>query len=416
MGLTLANFARLAGAAVVAQAVPLLALPVLARLFSPAEIGAWTLFGAIVANLATFACGRYEYAIVLPRTSSLARLVLQLCFAVTLGVSLLSLVFAGAVSLRPVGMLGGWIAWLPLAVLGAGAMQALTLWHNRMGQFGAIGAARIAGPVTVTGLQVAAGWGQFGVFGLVAAQAAGSLIGPLLLAGWRSTASALGQVRAPVRRLLAVARRYRQFPLINAPHAFINSLQDTLTLVLLAALAGQASAGYFGLMGRIAKAPASLIGGALSEILLGRLADLKARDEDLRPLVRRSALYLALTAFPLAAMLVAAGPALFGLLLGSEWSVAGEYARWFAPYLFGHFVIGPLTITAMVIGCQREAFLLSFAGNAAYLVVMGLAIWLGGDVPVACGAVSVAMCVYFSIYWRWLMRRLEQLRRDASGG
>ena len=57
-----ATFTLLTGGAL-AQLVPLLLGPVLARLFSPEAFGLFTAFATIAASVAVVACARYEYAL-----------------------------------------------------------------------------------------------------------------------------------------------------------------------------------------------------------------------------------------------------------------------------------------------------------------------------------------------------------------
>jgi O-antigen/teichoic acid export membrane protein len=301
---------------------------------------------------------------------------------------------------------------VPLAVLAAGVSQALTLWHNRHARYSAIGRSRIAAPLAAALLQVGAGSAAIGLGGLIVGQVLGGLAGPLWLLWAQQRASGIRMLRWSRRQMWRVAGRYRQFPLISAPHAFVNGLQETMALGLLAAMAGPEAAGHFGVMSRVVKAPASLIGGALSEVLLGKLARMWNDGLDIRPMLRRAALALLVLAVPLGVCLVLVGPWLFEALLGPNWKAAGVYAQWLAPYLVGHFVIGPLTITPMVIGRQQTALWLSISGNAVYVAAIGLGVGVTGDVRAACGAISVALLIYFAIYWRWLMRSIGERRRD----
>ena len=57
-----ATFTLLTGGAL-AQLVPLLLGPVLARLFSPEAFDLFTAFATIAASVAVVACARYEYAL-----------------------------------------------------------------------------------------------------------------------------------------------------------------------------------------------------------------------------------------------------------------------------------------------------------------------------------------------------------------
>jgi hypothetical protein len=118
--------------------------------------------------------------------------------------------------------------------------------------------------------------------------------------------------------LAETARRHRDFPLLNTPHAFLGALQDTVAVALIAAWQGPAAAGFWGLALRYLKAPATLVGGAVSQALYPLLAAGGAASEAGRSAVRRVLGTLLLLAVP--------------LVLGCGWAPSGLAAafgeRW----------------------------------------------------------------------------------------
>lgn len=401
----LSQFAKLASASALAQLIPMLAAPLLTRWYGAAELGHWALFAALAANLATVACGRFEYAIVLPRRAAEAALVLRLSLLVALGVGIICAVAVVVAlcfqeRLGPLRPLGGLLGWLPPVVMLGGALQALTLWSNRQRNFGLIAQTRVLQQASTTALQLAAHAG--GLMALVLSQVLGALLAPAWL--WRrGPALRLGRWPrwAALKRL---AWRYRQFPLINSPHAFVNSLQETLVIAVIAALASPAAAGYYAITVRLVKAPASLFGGAFSELLLSELARGWQQGEDLRPRLRKAIRLLALVALPPAILLLIWAPQLFGLALGPAWSEAGDYARWMTPYVWAHFIAAPLTVAPMVTGRQRGALVLSVVGNLIYVLAVIVTLGLGGDLSQALAAISISMPLFFAGYLWWLVQ------------
>jgi len=417
-----ADFGRLFGASVLAQLLPFLLLPWLTRHYAAEDIGRWLVFAAVASNLATVACGRYEYALVLPRQAAVARWGLRACLALALGLALAVAVLVAAAGLAaaegwsPPGFAGlglSWV-WLVPAVAAAGASQALALWLNRCTSYAAIGQARVLAAC----LLAAAQWGLFfapvaGTTALLLAQVLAGMAGALWLArhaGWPRP----WVPRRQWPRLRALAWRHRQFPLVNAPHAFVNALQDTLVLGLVMAWEGPAAAGAFGLMLRVVMAPVSLVAGAWSEVLLGRLAARQRAGEALAPVVARSLRQLAGAGAVLAVAVLALAPWAFGLLLGEAWQEAGMWAAFLAPYAAGRLVVAPLTVLPMLRGRQSTAFAFSACGNLLHVgaLALGLAlvsVWPpaggllpGGSLAVACALVSLVMGGYFLVFGRWL--------------
>ena len=371
------------------------------RLYDPAQFGIYHLFAAVAANLAVVACARYEHALPLARDDDEARALVALCRWLLLAAIGVSALVAGVWALS-LGQL--WPLWLPAAVGAFGLLSLATLFALRARRFAALAGSRVLQHGGGAALQAVAGAAGAGVWGLIAAPvaaalAATALLRPPLSAGWSLSRRAVG----------AVARRHRDFPLLNTPHAFMGALQDTVAVALIAAWQGPAAAGFWGLALRYLKAPATLVGGAVSQALYPALtaaggASAAARDE-----VRRVMRALAWVALPLVLALWLFAPAAFAAAFGEPWRAAGELARALALYIGVHFVASPLSVVSMAWGAQAWALKLSLVGQALFIAALAAGLALGG-LNGAGWAVSAAMTLYFG----WFFWKLATWSVDAS--
>ena len=395
-GLLRATLTLLTGS-VLAHALPLLLGPVLTRLYAPSDFGQYALLWAVATNLAVVACARYEFALPLEKTPRGAALLMALCarllLAVTVAATLVTLVLHVWHDMA--------LAWcLPAGVLAIGATQWLTLWATRSQRFGLLSAARLVQQGGGALLQVLLGLLKAGPSGLLAGPIVAGLGAAWLLArpapqgGWQRL------LRQRLPHLKAMAARHRDFPLYNTPHAFIGALQDTLTLLLIAAWAGDAAAGFWALALRYLKAPATLLGGALSQALYPQLLQARSAAEA-RALVRRTMLALAVLAAPLAATLLLWGPDLFTWIFGTQWNGAGTLARGLGLYIGLHFIASPLSVVTLAWRAQPWALQLSLIGQGFFFAGLGLGLYWGGLEGAAWG-VSAAMAVYFVYYFQAL--------------
>lgn len=378
----------LAGGAL-AQALPLALGPWLTRLYTPAEFGIAHLFAAAAANVAVVACARYEFALPMARDEDEAAALRSLCRRVLAAVVLLSalagLVWAWAVA-------AVWPLWLPLAVGALGALSLATLSATRAQRFAPLAWARVLQHGGGAVLQVLAGLAHAGAQGLIVAPIAAAATAWALL---RRGAAPRSRTVQPDWR--SAARRHRDYPLLNTPHAFLGALQDTLAVALIASQLGAAAAGAWGLALRYLKAPATLVGGAVSQALHPRLAQ-AGRTAEGRRLVLRTMGLLALIAAPLVGLLWWLAPPLFAWAFGAQWLEAGELARALALYIGLHFVASPLGVVTLAWDAQAWALKLALLGQG--LFVAALAAGLAWDGLRGAGwAVSLAMAVYFGWYF-----------------
>ena len=401
-GLLGAVLTLVAGGAV-AQALPLLLGPWLTRLYTPQQFGVYHLFAAVSANLAVVACARYEFALPLVGDAADAAALRKLCLRVLAGVTGLS---ALAASIWFAVSSNGWTAWLPVAVAVLGWLSLATLWATRAQAYRALAIARVV---------------QYG--GASLAQAGAALLGAgvqgLIAAPIAAAAAAAAVLRLPVadeapaapQRWRELARRFRDFPLLNTPHAFMGALQDTVSIAMIAAWQGPVAAGFWGLSLRYLKAPATLVGGAVSQALYPQLAAHgAAADHDADPhaplrvtregraAVRRVMGGLAAIALPLVLLLWAFAPWAFARLFGADWRGAGELARTLGLYIGVHFVAAPLAVVTLAWGAQAWALRLALVGQAAFVGALAAGLELGG-LPGAGWGVSIAMTLYFGYYF-----------------
>jgi O-antigen/teichoic acid export membrane protein len=401
-GLLRAVLTLVAGGAL-AQALPLLLGPWLTRLYTPEQFGVYHLFAAVSANLAVVACARYEFALPLVGDAVDAAALRALCLRVLAGVTLAS-------ALAAAGWLAwsahGWTAWLPVAVAVLGWLSLATLWATRAQAYRALALARVV---------------QYG--GASLAQAGAALLGAgvqgLIVAPIAAAAAAAAVLRLPMRdeaspaprRWCELARRFRDFPLLNTPHAFMGALQDTVSIGMIAAWQGPMAAGFWGLSLRYLKAPATLVGGAVSQALYPQLAahgasvdheadahaPLRVTREG-RAAVRRVMAGLAVLAAPLVLLLWAFAPWAFERLFGPQWRGAGELARTLGLYIGVHFVAAPLAVVTLAWGAQAWALRLALVGQLAFVAALAAGLKLNGLAGAGWG-VSIAMTLYFGYYF-----------------
>lgn len=397
MSLKRATLTLLAGSAL-AQAIPLLLGPWIARLYTPAEYGQFSLVWTVASNLAVVGCARYEFALALEISDKGAAALLALCLRLLLVMTAMAILVGAA-----------WMVWadlsvaaaLPLIVLALAASQALAQWAARAGRFAVLAWGRVVqwggGAIAQVGLGLlqAGPWGLVGGAALATAAAAALQARPSPVGGWRRLLES-----QPLRD---VAHKHRDFPLLNTPHAFAGALQDTLAIALLAAWLGDAQAGAWALALRYLKAPASLVGGSLSQALYPRLTQAGNLIEA-RTLVRHNMLLLAAIALPLMLALLAFGPWLFATVFGPEWRGAGELARSLAPYIALHFIASPLSVVTMAWSAQAWALKLALVGQVMFVGGLAAGLHLGGLAGAGWG-VSAAMLLYFGYFfwslWTW---------------
>ncbi|GGY18572.1 O-antigen translocase [Paludibacterium paludis] len=419
-GAFLRSVLTLAGGATLAMAIPLLFSPLLTRLYSPNEFALLTLFVSWLSNLAVAAGGRYELAVVLPAEDRDATHLLALAMIVCTALSVAALLPAlaareaiatwlGAAELAP------WLLFLPVSLWCAGAAQIWVNRNNRLRRYDANAQGRVAQALTLTAVQIAGGFAGFGVAALIIGQTAGQAAA--LLGEWRRDMNERFACFSgvSVEGLKRLAWQYREFPAVNTPHAFAVALQDSFLLWLIAHFAGTAVVGYYGLVLRVLKLPAAIVGQAVSQVIYRDLAEAHTRGRPLRPVLCKTLKLLAALAVLPFGLLAARGEWLFSLVFGSAWGEAGRLAAILAPSFFLSFACAPAFMVPMVLKRQRTSFALALGWLSANLAAFAAVIVMTRDTVWAFATMSVVMSLYLASYTIWVLRLCRREDRRCRG-
>ncbi len=356
------NIGLLAGGTALAQLIRLAAEPFLTRIFSQSDFGIYSAYLAVMSFAAVGVCLRYELAIFLPDDDDDAAAAVVVAVVSSLLVG--GVTAAAAYLLVVYGVLEGEFAalnqyaWIfPISVVGWGLFQTLSFWMSRQKRFKSVVGGKFSQTSGQAATQVSFGLVSPTPFGLIVGDAAGRILGSIYLAigTFRHDAASF---RALSRaKILTVAKRYREFPIVSMPSALINTAAFSVPMLMIGAYFGAATLGVFGLVYRVMSVPAALTTQAVSQVYMseaGRLAS--ANPRSLRTLYSRTLRKLLVIGFLPHFAVALFGPWLFGFVFGEGWREAGEYARLLALMHYLAFAIGPLQTTLNMLERQRLQF------------------------------------------------------------
>jgi O-antigen/teichoic acid export membrane protein len=310
--------------------------------------------------------------------------------------------------------LEGFMFLIPLAVFGTVVGRVLGQWLVRRQAFGVTAASSVLSTVLVNMAKVALGVQMPSAAVLVATNTVGGLVGTALTyAGWR-------RVRGPAApappndapaSAWAMARAHRDFPLLRTPQDLINTLSQSLPVLLLAAYFGSAAAGHYGIALVVLGVPAALVGNAVMAVFYPRITQAVHDGEDARALILRATRGMVGTGAAPFLLLLLAGPTLFGWVFGPAWRPAGVYAQWLAPWLFMQFINQPAVSAIPALRLQRGLLIYELFSTGTKV----LALWLG-FVVFGSDVVAVALfSVFGALAYAWLIAWVLRNSRPRAG-
>jgi len=388
----------LVGGTAFGQALMVLVLPLLTRLYTPADFSLVAVYTSVLGIVAVAACLRLEIAIPLPLRDEDAINLLALALCCSAGVAVLSGIIVGLLPDQIVGLikqpnLQPYLWLLPLGIWFSSSYAALQFWMIRKKNFSVIAKTRMTQAVGSAGIQAGLGWIGIAPLGLLLGQMINSGAGIFGLAQnvLRNNSISLRSVNwQSMKRLLF---EYKRFPKYSIFESLANSINTQLPIIIIAALAAGPEAGFFMLGSRLMHAPMALIGGAVAQVYLSQA------PEELRKgtLGKFSAHIIG------GLMKAGVGPLIFAcivapvavpLVFGDQWQRAGDLITWMGPWFIMEFLVSPISMALHVTHSQQAALILQILGLVMRVGLTAAAGYWAHSWIVEAYAVS-SFCFYF---------------------
>ena len=378
------RFARrltmLASSTVLGQLAVILAAPLLTRLYTPMDYGAFVALTGLIVVFGVISGLRYEAAIPLCRVERDAAALVCVVILSSVTVSLI-------IALILVGV-GPWLAavldlkgresvvwWLPVAVAAQGVFIAFDGWGIQQGRMRQLALSKITqGFALALGQLVFGFWWHGSPHGLFLAFVLAQLgsTWPMLLRIDRvQRAYFLLPKLADMRRLVV---RFRQFPLYEIWARSFGTASEMLPGPFISAIFGTAASGHYGLAQRIIGAPVRLLGISAHQVYAAELTRLSHTDRPaLRALFNETIRHLLIVGLVYLVVIVLFGPRLFALVFGEAWRESGEMARLLGPMYLALFVNRPIGYTVQFYERQDLGFRINLVSLVIVVVTFLLA-------------------------------------------
>jgi O-antigen/teichoic acid export membrane protein len=403
------HVATVLGGAIGAQAMPLLAAPLITRMCSPGELGAFSVWLAVVSVSAIAATLRLETAMILDHEAEQQRVCFSVVFYTASATAIL--VSCGALLAHALGVSAlGQQSWGALAVIGIGTWltaytQTTLAYATSHKAFGKAAHAKVWGAATIALTQLLLLWLGVGEAGLLAGQLIGLAVGLLsavvLLKPPRPRLAL--QLDAPGRAYLV---RHEKFWRFSLPSNMLNGVIGQLPLFLIGMRYGAVAAGLYALTQRVLSAPISLLAASVLEVFKRE----SVHEFQTVGNCQQAFLYTfrALTIMGLgpALLLLLFAPQLFAAVFGEAWRPAGELARILAPLCFLNFIASPLSYVFFVAGKQKVDLIWQIVLFGVTLVAFAIPSNLHDSVLCYTIGYSVLYLVYLHMSWQISQNRL----------
>jgi lipopolysaccharide/colanic/teichoic acid biosynthesis glycosyltransferase/O-antigen/teichoic acid export membrane protein len=305
-----------------------MALPLISRLYSPADFGLFTVYLSIVNICGPVVGLKFESAIYATRTRREASQALGLALVTMAAVSAAALLAIPILAHRLVGPLSQSVQSIglivPAGVLLTGLWSASSAWAIKADAIETLAIARFVQPAMMTAVQLAVG--------LISPSGLSLVVGHLIshfaystLVFSRTLTGADLQALSPSRwrSLAGLAQLHRRFPLYVLPAQVSMLMAANLPPILLSLVYGAEIAGYCGLAYRIIAAPLAIVALPLGAVFTS-VATRTTNTEVARALAYKVLIVSVVVAAAPMLLFGLTAPLLAGAVLGPRWMLTGN--------------------------------------------------------------------------------------------
>jgi O-antigen/teichoic acid export membrane protein len=344
------------------QVIILLFSPIITRLYGPEAFGALGIFMSTLSIFNPVAAFAYPIAIVLPKDDEEAKGLMRLSGYISLITSgsvalLLLLMGKETAKLLRLEDITKYLLFIPIAMIFSVAFQVMQQWLIRKKQFKIKAKISVLQALIINVAKLGIGFFYPVATVLIVVSTFGHAVHSILLVWGAGLKSIFKKKNSEEEKkfvsLKALSKKYYDFPLYRAPETLVNGISESLPILMLSAFFGPAVAGFYAIGKKVLQLPIKLIGDSIGDVFYPRIAEAANNKENISEILKKANFILAAVGLLPCLVIIIFGPILFGFVFGTEWIVAGEYARWMTLWLYFVLITRPSIKTLPVIGAQK---------------------------------------------------------------
>lgn len=333
-----------------AQLITVIVAPISTRLYTPEQLGIYTLIITILSIFGPIISGKYDLAIVSAEDDrEVMELIVASFFTSILFTALVTVGYKFYLMSHPeiTNEVGGWAYLIVTLLIISGSANILSSYNNRNKEYEIISSVYVIRTAIQNLGLVLFGLLKLGSTGLLLSQFISSIFG-LKKQGERLFPKRYMFKTVTLRGVWNSAVKYKKQPLYSMPAHFVNSASYSLLNFFISGLFGMESFGYYSMSYRILGLPLSLISSNVSKVFFQRASEEKMKVGNYRRTLKQMTFLLTGISIPMVLGLFFLGPYMFELAFGKGWYMSGVFVRILAPMYGFRFIVSALTPALIV--------------------------------------------------------------------
>jgi O-antigen/teichoic acid export membrane protein len=360
---------------VLALLIQLITAPFIARIYTPKEVGSFALIFSTISIITPIINGRYELAILMPRTKVGTYSVFFLATLISMFISIILLPISIVFSRQIAQCLGDvniakYIFFIPLISLLIGIYNPLRYYFTRKSNYNILSVSQVSKSLAQSVLQIGLGILKFReagiIWGFFLSQFAGNA--SFIKLFYKEYKIEKNYVKVKWKTIKHVLVKYKDYPLFSSWAIFASTFAMNITVFYINGLYGTNNLGYYSLMQRYIASPLAIVSTAVGQVFMQELAVKYRLSESGMSIFKSYVKKLGILGAGILIPLYFLAKPVVSMLFGSKWIISADLTQIFAPVMFIQFIAIPLQMVGVVYQKQKLFLALQIGTFFMYLL------------------------------------------------
>jgi O-antigen/teichoic acid export membrane protein len=348
-----------------AQLIGIAATPIITRLYAPEVFGISGLFISSVSLLTIAAAGKYDLALMLPKSHKKSSQLLALCLLLIL-ISSVIITVGVLVYMTFIVFQGNnvqkWMFLIPIGVILNSLFECFSAWLNRFKLYNELSYAAIIRRLSIVSAQVLlAIFIGTNFWCLLGGVLFGSFIAVLFLLKIAFKKEINFSNIWNCSSVKKVGKQYSMFPKYLTLSTWFNTLSMEMAVFFFSFYFEQKYVGYYVLSKQVLYIPMSIIGTSIQQVFFQKACEIRDDKVALLNLFFKTIKHLFVIGFIPMLIILIFGKHLFVLIFGKNWEMAGIMSQILSPWLLLAFCLAPVSQAITIVDQNKAALLLQVA-------------------------------------------------------
>ncbi len=354
----------------ISQLILIIVSPITTRIYSPDDLGEYTLLLTIVTLFGPVICGKFDSLIVSENDETNVNLAIITSTTVTILFTFLTVtLFYFYINHKIKDFSLANLILISILLLLTGFTNIAMAYSNRLAKFKVIAKVSVIRTSIQNIFLVLFGFLKYGSTGMLLSQLLGNI------SGFRSLLKGINFNffrNIKIKSVKSYFSKNTNLIFFSFPAHLVNSASYSMLNFFITGLFGTTIFGFYSLTFRILGIPLMIISQNVSKIFFKSASDEWNESKNFIKTFKKSNKILVCASLLITIFLIVFGPFLFRVVFGSSWETAGEYVRILAPMFGIRMIVSTLTTSFIIAKRQKmELFFQSFfivCSLAAYFI------------------------------------------------